>query len=141
MRIVFITSLFLWSLVAGDFEWMREFDGRYTNNQTLLQKDLSGRFSLADAIISDVIQSVTRPAEAYMVLKLSQMSGKSTQTVLKEYHQSDTKKGWGALAKSMGIKPGSKEFKALKAGDDIYKKHDKKKHGKPQKDKKDKKDQ
>jgi hypothetical protein len=27
---------------------------------------------------------------------------------------------WGVLAKSLGIKPGSKEFHALKRGQDLY---------------------
>jgi hypothetical protein len=29
-------------------------------------------------------------------------------------------KGWGVIAKSLGIKPGSPEFHALKRGDDLY---------------------
>jgi hypothetical protein len=37
-----------------------------------------------------------------------------------ERYKSGRGKGWGVLAKSLGIKPGSKEFHALKRGDDLY---------------------
>ena len=52
------------------------------------------------------------------------MSGQPTEDVVRKY-KSGKGQGWGALAKSLGIKPGSKEFKALKSGDDLYDKSDK----------------
>jgi hypothetical protein len=39
--------------------------------------------------------------------------------VLKEYKTSKGK-GWGVIAKSLGIKPGSAEFQALKNGQDLF---------------------
>jgi hypothetical protein len=36
--------------------------------------------------------------------------------VLQQYRV-NKKQGWGAMAQSLGIKPGSPEFKALKAGE------------------------
>ena len=54
-----------------------------------------------------------------MVLRLGEMSKQPTENVIKKY-KSGKGKGWGALAKSLGIKPGSKEFHALKRGHDIY---------------------
>jgi hypothetical protein len=54
-----------------------------------------------------------------MVLRLGEMSSRPTEYVINEY-RSGKGKGWGALAKSLGIKPGSKEFHALKGGDDLY---------------------
>lgn len=140
MKLFLMAWLLACSLVAGDFDWMGGFDGRYANNPTLLQKDLSGRFNLGDTIVSNVVKSVTRPAEAYMVLKMAEMTGKSSDLILKEYRQSNTSNGWGALAQRMGIKPGSAEFRALKAGDDIDKNKvkktsspSKKENGKPEK--------
>ena len=49
------------------------------------------------------------------------MSGNTTEAVIKKY-QSGKDNGWGVLAKSLGIKPGSKEFKALKNGEDFKEK-------------------
>ena len=37
-----------------------------------------------------------------------------------ERYRSGKGKGWGALAQSLGIKPGSKEFHDLKRGSDMY---------------------
>ena len=39
--------------------------------------------------------------------------------VLKQYKTSKGK-GWGVVAQSLGIKPGSAEFQALKKGQDLY---------------------
>jgi len=48
-----------------------------------------------------------------MVLRLAETSGRPANFVITQY-RSDKGKGWGALAKSLGIKPGSSEFHALK---------------------------
>ena len=55
------------------------------------------------------------PAEAYMVIRLSVLIGKPIDYVIVRYHKHN-KKGWGAIAKSLGIKPGSAEFHRLKEG-------------------------
>jgi len=47
------------------------------------------------------------------------MSGKPIDYVTEQYKENKGR-GWGALAKSLGIKPGSPEFHALKSGDDLY---------------------
>ena len=54
-----------------------------------------------------------QPAEVYFAAALANISGKPLTTVV-ELYKKDKAKGWGALAKELGIKPGSKEFKALK---------------------------
>jgi hypothetical protein len=53
------------------------------------------------------------PAEVYLASALAQISGKPLATVVDSYKKNKAK-GWGALAKDLGIKAGSKEFKALK---------------------------
>ena len=50
---------------------------------------------------------------------MGEMSSKPVDFVLDKY-KAGKGKGWGALAISLGIKPGSKEFHALKEGSDIY---------------------
>ncbi len=105
-------------LFGADFGWMSELNTRYGSNQTKLHSGLNERFNVGDAVISSVVKSVAKPADAYMILKLAEMSGLSSGDVLKRYEK-DKGKGWGALAQSLGIKPGSPEFKALKAGHDM----------------------
>jgi hypothetical protein len=47
------------------------------------------------------------------------MSRHSTGYVLEKY-KAGKGKGWGNLAKTLGIKPGSREFHALKRGQNLY---------------------
>ena len=54
-----------------------------------------------------------KPGDAYMALRLSSMTSKPIDAVISEYKRSKDK-GWGVMAKNLGIKPGSKEFHALK---------------------------
>ncbi len=54
-----------------------------------------------------------------MVLRLAEMSHHSTDQVVAQY-RSGGGRGWGALARSLGIKPGSREFHDLKRGHDPY---------------------
>lgn len=53
------------------------------------------------------------PADAYMTVQLSQLSGHSFHEVAQSYKQ-NKRKGWGYVAKEMGIKPGSQAFHQLK---------------------------
>ncbi len=105
--------------VAGDFGWMPDFNKRAEADPSGFRASLATRFHIGDAQISAVLSNVERPADAYMVFRLGEMSSRPPDYVLGQY-KSGKGKGWGALAKSLGIKPGSKEFHALKRGSDLY---------------------
>ena len=53
------------------------------------------------------------PGEVYLAAALASFSHKPLNVVV-DLYKKDKSKGWGALAKELGIKPGSKEFKLLK---------------------------
>ena len=53
------------------------------------------------------------PAEIYLAIELSELSGKSMDQVV-ELYEVNKDKGWGFIAKELGIKPGSPEFHSLK---------------------------
>ena len=76
---------------------------------------ISTQFGVPVPQVQAVIQSVHEPADAFMVFQLGQMSGKQTDKVMAVYAP-NKKKGWGAIARELGIKPGSAEFHALKKG-------------------------
>jgi len=111
-------------VAAGDFDWTRDFNIRAEADPSGFRARLAARFKIGDTQINAVLSNVERPADAYMVLRLGEISAKPTDYVIEEY-KSGKGKGWGALAKSLGIKPGSKEFHALKRGNDIYDDNDK----------------
>lgn len=107
------------SLQAGDFGWMRDFDIRAQADLTGFRARLAARFSVGDAQIGLILSNVDRPADAYMVFRLGEMSARPADYVMEEY-RSGKGRGWGNLAKSLGIKPGSKEFHELKAGRNLW---------------------
>ena len=55
------------------------------------------------------------PADVYMIGELSQVSGKSFGDVATVF-DANRGQGWGAVARSLGIKPGSAQFHQLKNG-------------------------
>lgn len=77
---------------------------------------ISAQFGIPEAQVKVVISTVKEPADAFMVFQLGKMASQPTDKVM-EVYQSGKGKGWGAMAKDLGIKPGSPEFHALKRGD------------------------
>lgn len=117
------------SVVSGsDFDWMKNFNIRAEADPSGFRGELATRFRIGDVEINAVLSNVERPADAYMIFRLGEMSSHSPEYVMKRY-RSEKGKGWGALAKSLGIKPGSREFHALKHSDDLYGKQGRIKHG------------
>lgn len=107
--------------IAGDFDWMKDFSIKAEADPSGFRARLSTRFKIGDAEVNAVLSNCESPADAYVALRLGEMSETPTKEVIKKY-KARKGQGWGALAKSMGIKPGSKEFKALKNGDDLFEK-------------------
>lgn len=77
---------------------------------------LSAQFGVGLPEVHSIMHSVAVPADAFMCLQLGQMLGLPPERVLYTYNQ-NRGRGWGVIAKSLGIKPGSAEFHALKQGD------------------------
>jgi hypothetical protein len=76
---------------------------------------LSTQFGIPMPRVEAIVRTAAAPADAFMILQLGQMANRPPESVMRVY-QRDRKKGWGALAKELGIKPGSPEFHALKSG-------------------------
>lgn len=76
---------------------------------------LSTEFPVPVPKIEGLLKALPTPADAYMCLRVSQLSAQPVEVVLSEYRRNPGK-GWGAIAKQVGIKPGSREFHALKEG-------------------------
>jgi hypothetical protein len=104
---------------AADFDWMQNFNIRADADPSGFRARLAARFGVAYTKVEVVLGKVNGPADGYMVFRLGEMSQRTPEYVLRRY-RSGKGKGWGELAKSLGIKPGSKEFHALKRGDDLY---------------------
>jgi len=77
---------------------------------------VGAQFGVPAARVEAVLGMVETPADAFMVFQLGQMAHRPPDTVVQTY-QSHRGMGWGVIAKELGIKPGSREFHALKNGD------------------------
>lgn len=80
---------------------------------------LSSQFGVPLPEVEVVIETVAAPADAFMCFQLGRMARKPYQRVVDVY-QTKKGQGWGVIAKSLGIKPGSPEFHALKRGDFVF---------------------
>lgn len=76
---------------------------------------LKARFGANNAQIEVALRSVESPGDAAIVFWLGEQARQPLDTVLNVY-RSHRSQGWGAMAKSLGIKPGSPAFHALKKG-------------------------
>jgi hypothetical protein len=77
---------------------------------------LSTQFGVPLPDVDSLLVKVRLPGDAFMVLQLGQMAHRPHPVVLQTYERRHGQ-GWGAMAKSLGIKPGSAAFHALKRGD------------------------
>jgi len=76
---------------------------------------LSAQFGVPGPEVEVLLRSVDRPADAYLCLRSAEIMKLPTDMVVREYRVSK-EKGWGVIAKNLGIKPGSAAFHALKSG-------------------------
>lgn len=121
LRILFLAILLCVPSIAtaGDFDWIKDLNIQAQADPSGFRARLGARFRIGDAEINAVLSNVEYPGDAYMVLRLGEMSNRPADYVVNQY-RSGKGKGWGAVAKSLGIKPGSDEFHALKNGHDLY---------------------
>jgi len=102
---------------SGDVELdasLDEINIKAKTDITLFKKDLSLEFNIGEPKIDKLIVDMKMsPADAYMTLQIADMTKKEPDAVAKSYTVNKDK-GWGLIAKEMGIKPGSPEFHALK---------------------------
>jgi len=75
---------------------------------------ISNQFGVPQVQLQAVLRSVRQPADVFMVFQLGQMTRLAPERVMEVYSPD---KGWGVIAKELGIKPGSADFHALKNGD------------------------
>ena len=103
---------------AGDFGWLEQLSVEARSDGSGFRTRLATRFNVGEAKVKMVISDTGYGADAYMVMRLGEMSGHDVEYVAKRYKENKGK-GWGVLARSLGIKPGSRAFKALKRGHDL----------------------
>lgn len=80
---------------------------------------VGSHFGVPSSDVELIAGTVGSLADAFMVLQLGRWTGLSRDRIMGTYGAKKGQ-GWGAIAKDLGIKPGSAEFHALKNGDFGY---------------------
>lgn len=126
-KIVFVLLALL--IMCGSAMAASTLDGFLNNLNIQARADINGfsaklsaQFGVPELQVRTVIGSVREPADAFMSLQLGQWTQKPVEQVVRVY-QANQGKGWGVIAKRMGIKPGSAEFHALKSGNLTFSGH------------------
>lgn len=104
-------------------------------NLSVFKNDLYVEFNTKPDNVDYLFSLNMQPAEVYLALSIAEISGKST-TEVAEVYKKNKSKGWGYIAKELGIKPGSSEFHELKNKSKNKKEHPKNKTHQVQKQKK-----
>jgi hypothetical protein len=66
-----------------------------------------------------IVERRYAPADVYMIGELAQLSGRPFGYVAERF-DANRGRGWGVIAKDLGIKPGSAQFHALKDGTTVF---------------------
>lgn len=117
--ILFYTSAFSQSVYTyvetGDADIDLHLDQINNYGRTefeFFKNDMSLKFGVSSGILDDYYhKEKISPANIYLAYTLSSVSGKPVENIFELYKQ---KKGWGEIAKELGIKPGSREFHMMK---------------------------
>ncbi len=101
---------------TGDVEMdnvLKDINVKAQADINLFKQDISVKFEIAKNKIENLL-TVMAPGDIYMAAEVSNIIHKPIETVSETYSKNKGK-GWGEIAKELGIKPGSKEFHEMKA--------------------------
>ncbi|MFN3916356.1 MAG: hypothetical protein ACK4K0_01330 [Flavobacteriales bacterium] len=105
------------SAKTGDKELdltLSDMNASASTNYTVFKNDMKVTYNVTDKKIDELkLTFKMQPADIFMSLEIAKLTQKTIDDVARAF-QINRDKGWGEIAKQMGIKPGSKEFHALK---------------------------
>ncbi len=120
IAIIFIVSLNAQTISfnprTGDVEMdnmLKDINVKAQADISIFKNDVSISFEIGKPKIEVLLQTMT-PGDIYMAAEVAAIIHKPIETVADSY-KLNKNKGWGEIAKELGIKPGSKEFHEMKA--------------------------
>ena len=100
---------------SGLESFLDEIEIRASKDMGSFRADLKLTFHVSDGTLDGLFEVMSNPSDVYMCLRIGEVAKQPIDRVVEE-HQKHKGQGWGVIAKNLGIKPGSEEFHALKAG-------------------------
>jgi len=102
---------------SGDNELdmdLNEMNVRAKADIKLFNTEIKAAYNVTDNTLDNLyVKYKMEPADVYMTLELGSITGKPVVEIANVYSVKKDK-GWGVIAKELGIKPGSPEFHRLK---------------------------
>lgn len=117
MRRFLLAACLTLPALAGDLDgFLKSLNIQARSDLNGFSARVAAQFQIGDLQVQAVLNKVDDPADAFMIFQLGHMTRQPVERVY-EVYKSHKGKGWGNVAKQLGIKPGSAEFHALKRGD------------------------
>ena len=114
--LVFACALLFPATVMASLEsFLDEIEVGASKDMGSFRADLRLTFDVSDGTINGLFEVMSKPSDVYMCLRIGEIAKQPIDRVVDE-HRKHKGQGWGVIAKNLGIKPGSDEFHALKAG-------------------------
>ena len=117
--VLLMLSFFTLNVHADLNMFLADLNVQAKGDNATFNMNLSVQFGVPLVKVESMSVSLKSPSDLFMSLELARMSHRDPVEVSKVVN-SKKSKGWGAIAKELGIKPGSSEFHALKNGDFHY---------------------
>ncbi|WP_294877322.1 MULTISPECIES: hypothetical protein [unclassified Sulfurospirillum] len=101
-----------------DFEWRLSLNNRYHSDPHGYRYGLADRFRMPESRVIVILDSVREPADAYMIFRLAELSGKPYDYVLSVYRQNQYL-SWAEIASLVGVIISSNDFNTLRHRHDL----------------------
>jgi hypothetical protein len=101
-----------------DFEWRLSLNNRYHSDPYGYRYGLADRFGMPESRIIIILDSVREPADAYMIFRLAELSGRPYDYVLSVYRQ-NRYASWLEIASLVGVRIDSADFGELRHRHDL----------------------
>lgn len=101
---------------TGDVEMdnlLKDINIKAQADISVFKQEVAVKFEIAKNKVESLLNTMA-PGDIYMAAEISSIIHKPIETVSETYTKHKDK-GWGQIAKELGIKPGSKEFHEMKA--------------------------
>lgn len=114
---LFVTSaVFCQTYNSGDKELdanLKSINLEANKNLSQFKLDITKTYATSEAKVNTMFSIGMTAGDVYIAFEIATITRKPIDDVITVYKRSKSK-GWGAMAKELGIKPGSAEFHKLK---------------------------
>ncbi|WP_333803148.1 hypothetical protein [Sulfurospirillum sp.] len=107
------------ALLAADFDWIVSLNVRSHEDPYSYRYGLADRFGYREPDVMVILSSVYAPADAYMIFRLAELSGRTPEYILRVYRERRNR-GWGDIAYNLGVRLDSNEYIELRERHDLH---------------------